>query len=66
MCFFLEIKMNEVVIPPSPNWYNDSILVCSPDDHVIYASRKDIVVLKPKEPTEAAEFNIIHNAHKER
>lgn len=58
--------MNELVIPPGPNWYNDSILLCTPEKHLVYASRRDIVILNPAPIAEASEVNIIHGAHDER
>lgn len=58
--------MNELVVPPAPNWYNDSAVVCSPEGHLIYASRKDIVILTRAPLSEANEINIIHNAHNDR
>lgn len=53
-------------MPPSPNWYNDSLLVCTPEKHVVYASRREIVIINPAPASEVAQINIIPVAHDER
>lgn len=58
--------MNELVVPPSPNWYSSSILACAPDNTVIYGARQSIVIIKPTHPSEAADIQMIYLAHNDK
>lgn len=56
--------MPPLIIPQSPNWYEASILICSPDNTVIYGARNDIILLENSMPAnEPAEVRIISRAH---
>lgn len=55
--------MTSLVIPPSPNWYESSILTCSPDNTLIYGSRSDIVILKYLKNDTPTGVKIIPMAH---
>lgn len=64
MFVILVKRMSSLVIPPSPNWYETSILACSPDNTLIYGSRNDIVILENSENYGSpAEVKIISRAH---
>ncbi|XP_031783799.1 gem-associated protein 5 [Nasonia vitripennis] len=59
--------MNELVLPPSPNWYLSNILACASDGTVAWGARNSIVVAKAKETcSKSLEFSIIDRAHTDR
>ncbi|GJQ82382.1 hypothetical protein Trydic_g447 [Trypoxylus dichotomus] len=58
-----ENNMNELVIPPSPNWYENKVFVCSNDNTLIYGSRGEIVIINPAPPEEPFPIKIISCAH---
>ncbi|KAK2585095.1 hypothetical protein KPH14_008607 [Odynerus spinipes] len=58
--------MNEVTLPPSPNWYLDSILACSKDGTVAWGARHNIVITKRKQDSKILDYSIIKDAHIER
>lgn len=58
--------MNKLLLPPAPNWYENSIIACSPDNTLVYGSIVNLVVVKPKPLNEPADVRIIPQAHKER
>lgn len=55
--------MNSLTIPPSANWYETSIVACAPDNTIIYGSRSDLVIIKPKELTQPADIKIMPRVH---
>ncbi|XP_044254324.1 gem-associated protein 5 [Tribolium madens] len=55
--------MNELVVPPAPLWYRNSVVACAPDNTLVYGSKSDIVIIREKNPEEAAEVKLIHLAH---
>lgn len=56
-----------LTIPPSPNWYESSILTCSPDNTLIYGARNDIVLVKHSTCSNIpAEVQIIPRAHSQK
>lgn len=58
--------MNEVTLPPSPNWYLNNVMSCSKNGTVAWGSRHTIVIGQPKENSKILEYSIILNAHSER
>ncbi|XP_008548447.1 gem-associated protein 5 [Microplitis demolitor] len=59
--------MNEVTLPPSPNWYLTTILSCARDGTVAWGSKNMIVVSKPPGViTKARDYSIITDAHTDR
>ncbi|XP_076752197.1 gem-associated protein 5-like isoform X2 [Xylocopa sonorina] len=56
--------MNEVTLPPSPNWYLSNILACSYNGTVAWGARSMIVVAKPSENKKILQYSIIRHAHK--
>lgn len=58
--------MNEVTLPPSPNWYLNNVMTCSKNGTVAWGSRHTIVIGHPKENSKILEYSIILNAHAER
>lgn len=58
--------MNNLVIPPSPNWYESKILACTVDNTLIYGSKTEIVIIKPRPYDEPADIKVILHAHYER
>ncbi|KAJ8984371.1 hypothetical protein NQ317_003519 [Molorchus minor] len=57
------LDMNSLVIPPSPNWYEASILACAPDNTLVYGARNEIVVLGYSSADKPADIKIIPRAH---
>ncbi|XP_012279688.1 gem-associated protein 5 [Orussus abietinus] len=55
--------MNEVTLPPSPNWYLSTILVCSNDGTIAWGSKNAIVIGKHAVDSKIFKFDIIPNAH---
>lgn len=55
--------MNELITPPSPNWYEVDILTCAPDNTVIYGSLQDVVIIKPTQEDKPNDVVIITKAH---
>ncbi|XP_014224156.1 gem-associated protein 5 [Trichogramma pretiosum] len=58
--------MNEVILPPSPNWYFSSILACANDGTVSWGARNAIVVAKPDEESGSLSYSFIDRAHTDR
>nr|XP_033335076.1 gem-associated protein 5-like [Megalopta genalis]XP_033335077.1 gem-associated protein 5-like [Megalopta genalis]XP_033335078.1 gem-associated protein 5-like [Megalopta genalis]XP_033335079.1 gem-associated protein 5-like [Megalopta genalis]XP_033335080.1 gem-associated protein 5-like [Megalopta genalis] len=58
--------MNEITLPPSPNWYLSHILACSYNGTVAWGARNTITILKLNENEKALNYFIIRNAHKVR
>ncbi|XP_078046192.1 gem nuclear organelle associated protein rigor mortis isoform X2 [Augochlora pura] len=56
--------MNEIILPPSPNWYLSNILTCSYNGIVAWGARNAVTFLKPNENEKALNFSIIRNVHK--
>ncbi|KAK0182917.1 hypothetical protein PV327_001002 [Microctonus hyperodae] len=55
--------MNEVTLPPAPNWYLGSILACANDGTVAWGSKNAIVVGKHDDSQKTLSYSIITNAH---
>lgn len=58
--------MNEVILPPSPNWYLNSILTSSKDGTVAWGARNAIVIAKQKHDSKTLNYSIIKDAHIDR
>ncbi|XP_076647950.1 gem nuclear organelle associated protein rigor mortis isoform X2 [Halictus rubicundus] len=58
--------MNEITLPPSPNWYLSNILACSYNGTVAWGARNAITILKFNENEKAVSHFIIRNVHKYR
>ena len=58
--------MNEVTLPPSPNWYQSNIVSCTKNGTVAWGSRHTLVIGQPKEDSKSLEYSIIPNAHRDR
>ncbi|XP_018568237.1 gem-associated protein 5 isoform X2 [Anoplophora glabripennis] len=58
--------MNNLVIPPSANWYETLILACAPDNTLIYGSRNDIVIIYDSPDDQPSDVKIIHRAHSQK
>ncbi|XP_033216960.1 gem-associated protein 5 [Belonocnema kinseyi] len=58
--------MNEVTLPPSPNWYLSSVMSCSKNGTVAWGSRHSIVIGHPKENSKILDYSYILNAHTDR
>uniref|UniRef100_A0A6P7G133 Gem-associated protein 5-like isoform X3 n=1 Tax=Diabrotica virgifera virgifera TaxID=50390 RepID=A0A6P7G133_DIAVI len=60
-------EMNPVTVPPSPNWFEEKIIACAPDNTLIYGSRNDLIIIEQNKDTEqAANVRIISRAHAQR
>lgn len=57
--------MNEVTLPPSPNWYLSNVLACSRRGTVAWGARNFIVIAKPKE-NNVMHYSIIKDYFKEK
>nr|CAD7447477.1 unnamed protein product [Timema bartmani] len=63
------MKMNEITIPPSPNWYFGDILSCNNDGVFVYGSRNDLIVCRHMSGGSLADgpqVQMIRVAHKEK
>lgn len=60
--------MNEVVIPPSPNWYLSKIIACNNDGVLAYGARHEVVIIKTKNGIVPYDFTyeFIPLAHKDK
>lgn len=58
--------MNNLVVPPTPNWFESKILACSVDNTLIYGAKTEIVVIEPQPWDKPANIKVIPNAHYER
>lgn len=58
--------MNEVTLPPSPNWYLSSILTCAQNGTVAWGARNSIVVAHPQRDSKIVKYSLIDKAHAER
>jgi WD40 repeat protein len=57
--------MNEVTLPPSPNWYLSSILACASDGTIAWGSTNSIIIAKTKD-NKQLDYSIIEKAHLDR
>ena len=58
--------MNEVTLPPSPNWYLNNILACSSNGTTAWGARNTIVIARFNENDKILHYSIIKHAHKSR
>lgn len=58
--------MNEVTLPPSPNWYLNSIFTCSKDGTIAWGARNAIIIAKPRQENKILNYSIIKDAHIDR
>ncbi|XP_076292117.1 gem nuclear organelle associated protein rigor mortis isoform X2 [Lasioglossum baleicum] len=58
--------MNEITLPPSPNWYLSNILACSYNGTVAWGARNVLAILKFNQNEKTASHFIIRNVHKYR
>lgn len=58
--------MNEVTLPPSPNWYLNSIFACSKDGTIAWGARNAIVIAKRQKESKILNYSIIKDAHTDR
>lgn len=58
--------MNEVTLPPSPNWYLSNILACSRRGTFAWGTKNNIIIAKQKKDDQPLEFSLIKNAHEAR
>nr|XP_033190238.1 gem-associated protein 5 isoform X2 [Bombus vancouverensis nearcticus] len=56
--------MNEVTLPPSPNWYLSNILACSFNGTIAWGARNIIVIGKLNENDKILQYSIIKHGHK--
>lgn len=56
--------MNEVTLPPSPNWYLNNILACCSNGTTVWGARNTIVIAKFNEDDKTLHYSIIKHAHK--
>ncbi|CAD6240854.1 GSCOCG00008959001-RA-CDS [Cotesia congregata] len=59
--------MNELTLPPSPNWYMTSIMSCSTDNTVAWGSKNMLIISQPpKANSKSLDYSIITDAHTDR
>lgn len=56
--------MNEVTLPPSPNWYLSNILACSFNGTIAWGARNIIVIGKLNENDKILQYSFIKHCHK--
>lgn len=57
--------MNEVTLPPSPNWYLSNVLACSKRGTVAWGARNFVVIARPKEDN-VMQYSIIKDYFKDK
>lgn len=59
--------MNEITLPPSPNWYMTAVMSCSKDNTVAWGSKNMLVISQPpKINSKAYDYSVITDAHTDR
>ncbi|XP_011636844.1 gem-associated protein 5 [Pogonomyrmex barbatus] len=58
--------MNEVKLPPSPNWYLNNILACSKRGTVAWGTKNCIVIARQKEGNNAMQYSIIKDQFRDK
>ncbi|XP_039310637.1 gem-associated protein 5 isoform X2 [Solenopsis invicta] len=58
-------RMNEVTLPPSPNWYLSNIFACSRRGTVAWGARNFIVIARPKE-NNVMQYSIVKDYFKDK
>ncbi|XP_015184665.1 PREDICTED: gem-associated protein 5 [Polistes dominula] len=58
--------MNEITLPPSPNWYLNNICACSKDGTIAWGSNNSIVIARRQQNSKILNYSIIKDAYKER
>lgn len=53
-------KMNETLLPPSPNWYLSNIFACSRRGTVAWGAKNFIIIAKQKEDSDTLQYSIIN------
>ncbi|XP_011499580.1 PREDICTED: gem-associated protein 5 [Ceratosolen solmsi marchali] len=57
--------MNEVTLPPSPNWFSSTILACASDGTIAWGAKNSIIIAKAKD-NKQLDYSIIEKAHYDR
>ena len=55
--------MNTATLPPSPNWYLNTILTCSDDGTVAWGARRSIIISETKKHSKILDYSVIYEAH---
>lgn len=58
--------MNEVVLPPSPNWYLSNILACSKRGTLAWGAKNVIVIAKHEKDHSNLQYSLIKDFCKDR
>lgn len=58
--------MNEVVLPPSPNWYLNNILACSKRGTLAWGAKNVMIIAKHEEGHSNLQYSIIKDFCKDR
>lgn len=62
--------MNNLVIPPSPNWYLSNIITCNNNGWIAYGARHEVVIVKTKSDDKITpysfDYDFIPLAHKDK
>lgn len=58
--------MNEIVLPPSPNWYLSNILACSKRGTVAWGAKNFVIIAKQKEDHSNLEYSLIKEFYKDK
>lgn len=51
--------MNELIVPPTPQWYKSAILACAPDNTLVYGGINDLVIVKKSDTEKCPEIKVI-------
>jgi len=52
-------KMNEITLPPSPNWYLSNIFACSKRGTIAWGSRNYIVIAKQEKTNNILQYTLL-------
>lgn len=51
--------MDNLIIPPNPNWFSQSICYCTPDNGLIYGATSKIAYIPPRNEQEVTQMKIL-------
>jgi len=57
-------KMNEITLPPSPNWYLSNVFACSRRGTLAWGSRNYIIIAKPEKTNNILQYTIVREFSK--
>ncbi|XP_034936636.1 gem-associated protein 5 [Chelonus insularis] len=55
--------MNEVVLPPAPNWFRSTAFACANDGTIAWLTKAIITISKPRKDSKIRDFHFILDTH---